>query len=286
MMQLFATRRPLALLLTALVSVWVPAVAAAQSGGLHKPLDEILDLYVRDGLVYYRALKSERGKLDRYVNSLNVSASTYDRWTRGQHVAFWLNAYNALVLETVIDHYPIRGRAAEYPADSIRQIPGAFEKLTHQVAGRTLTLDAIEKQILPAYKDPRVYLALGRGALGSGRLRSEAYSAEKLEAQLSSATGEFATRQKYIRVDPVSNRVLVSPIISWREPEFVAAYDNAATKPTAIYASRSPIERAVLALILPHMLPGEREFLQKNEFEIRYQDLDWRLNDLTGGRID
>jgi len=265
---------------------WAPVEVAAQVGGMHKPLDEILDLYVRDGLVYYRALKSERGKLDRYLASLNVDGSTYNRWSRDQQVAFWLNAYNAFVLETVIDQYPIRGRAPDYPANSIRQIPGAFEKLQHRVAGRSLTLDAIEKEILPAYKDPRVYLALGRGALGSGRLRSEAYSAENLETQLSNATAEFATRHKYIRVDPVSNRVLVSPIVSWREAEFIAAYANGKSGDNALYASRSPIERAVLALIQPHMLPGEREFLQKNEFEVRYQDIDWRLNDLTGGRIE
>ena len=78
---------------------------------IHRPLDQILDLYVRDGLVYYKALKSERGRLDRYVSSLNVPAATYDGWSRGQQMAFWVNAYNAFVLRTVIDHYPIRGRA-------------------------------------------------------------------------------------------------------------------------------------------------------------------------------
>jgi hypothetical protein len=44
---------------------------------LHRPLDQILDVNVRDGLVYYRALKGERGRLDRYVASLNVTPATY-----------------------------------------------------------------------------------------------------------------------------------------------------------------------------------------------------------------
>src|SRR5262245_30422893 len=38
---------------------------------LHRPLDELLDIYVRDGFVYYNALRSDRAKLDRYVASLN-----------------------------------------------------------------------------------------------------------------------------------------------------------------------------------------------------------------------
>ena len=74
--------------------------------------------------------------------------------------------------------------ANAYPAKSIRQIPGAFERLTHRVAGRTLTLDQIEQTVLSGFGDPRVYLALGRGTEGGGRLRSEVFTDEKLEAQL------------------------------------------------------------------------------------------------------
>src|SRR5437588_6669323 len=145
-------------------------------------LDLILDTYVRDGEVYYRALKSDRGRLDTYVASL--AAAPVDKQPREMQLAFWLNAYNALVLRTVIDHYPIQGRSADYPRKSIRQIPGAFERLPHHVAGRTLTLDQIEQTVLPEFHDPRVYLALGRGAAGGGRLRSEAFAPAKLEAQL------------------------------------------------------------------------------------------------------
>ena len=108
------------------------AAAASQASGsseaFHRPLDQILDVNVRDGLVYYRALRGERGRLDRYVASLNVPAATYDAWPREHKMAFWVNAYNAFVLQTVINNYPIHGRSATYPENSIRQIPGAFER--------------------------------------------------------------------------------------------------------------------------------------------------------------
>src|SRR5262245_14395286 len=71
---------------------------------MHAPLDEVLDLNVRDGLVYYRALKGTRGKLDQYAASLNVPAETVARWSRDEQKAFWLNAYNVFVLQTVIDN--------------------------------------------------------------------------------------------------------------------------------------------------------------------------------------
>src|SRR3954471_13501636 len=106
---------------------------AGAADALHKPLDQILDVDVRDGLVYYRALKSDRARLDRYAASLNVPAATYQGWSKRQQMAFWVNAYNAFVLQMVVNNYPLRG--------TIKQIPGAFDKTTFRAAGRTVTLD-------------------------------------------------------------------------------------------------------------------------------------------------
>jgi hypothetical protein len=270
------------LLLAAILTIG-PARAPVQpsADGLHGRLDGILDLYVRDGLVYYRALRSERARLDQYVGSLNVAPAAYDGWSREQQMAFWVNAYNAFVLRTVIDHYPIRGRSAAYPGNSVRQISGAFERVKHRAAGRSVTLDEIEKTVLPAFKEPRLYLALGRGAVGSGRLRSEAYTGARLLQQLDAIQAEFVSQEAMLKIERPTGQMSVTPIVSWHEAEFVAAYDKGATGP---FEQRSPIERALLAFITPHLLPLEREFIRKNEFRVTYHALDWRLNDLTGGR--
>jgi hypothetical protein len=248
---------------------------------LHRPLDQILDVNVRDGLVYYRALRSDRGRLDRYVASLNVPEATYQAWPRERKMAFWINAYNAFVLRTIVDHYPIKGSGKNYPASSIRQIPGAFEQIKHRAAGRTVTLDEIEKTILPEFQEPRVYLALGRGAIGSGRLRSEAYSADRVLQQLDAVQQEFVSEQTMVRIDRAAGQITLTPIVSWHDAEFIATYDKG---PAGPYAQRSPIERALVAFLAPRLLPLEREFLQKNEFKLTYHPFDWRLNDLTGGR--
>jgi uncharacterized protein DUF547 len=257
------------------------AQASGPADALHRPLDQILDVNVRDGLVYYRALRGERGRLDRYAASLNVAAATYEAWPREHKMAFWVNAYNAFVLQTVINNYPIRARSATYPDNSIRQIPGAFEQTRHRAAGRSVTLDEIEKTILPDFKEPRLYLALGRGAIGSGRLRSEAYAGARLAEQLDAIQREFVSEQTMLRIDRATRRVSVTPIVSWHDAEFIAAYDKGASGP---WAQRSPIERAIVAFIAPHLLPLEKELLEKNEFKVTYHPFDWRLNDLTGGR--
>jgi hypothetical protein len=240
-------------------------------------LDQVLDLYVRDGLVYYRALKGDRRRLDSYVSGLG-SASLASA-SRDAQIAFWLNAYNALVLRTVIDHYPTPRRSSEYPAASIRQVPGAFETIRHQVAGKSLTLDQIEQTILTGFNDPRVFLALGRGAVGSGRLRSEAYSPESLERQLAEAASECVTHAHCVSVDQATNRLSVSSIFSWRSKEFSSAY---AEKASATFATRSPVERAVLAFLEPKLTSIEKDFLSKNAFKVEFSKFDWTLNDLTG----
>ncbi|HWW83769.1 MAG TPA: DUF547 domain-containing protein [Vicinamibacterales bacterium] len=249
----------------------------ASSSERRRVLDEILDLYVRDGEVYYRALKLDRAKVEAYVNT--IANASIEGWSREEQLSFWINAYNGLVLSTVIDHYPIQGRSGNYPSRSVRQIPGAFERTSHRVAGRTLTLDQIEQTILPEFHDPRVFLALGRGAIGGGRLRSEAYTADRLEAQLTDVANECVSRPQCFQIEREASKISVSSIFSWREKDFSEAY---AAKAPEIFAARSPIERAVIAFVQPKLLTTEKDYLASNMFTVAFRPFDWTLNDLTG----
>jgi Protein of unknown function, DUF547 len=269
----------LAIVIVLLVAcVAVPSTRGRQTDGA--PLgnfEQVLELYVRDGYVYYRALKAERARLDAYVASLaNVSLESS---SREEQIAFWLNTYNALVLRTVIDHFPVVVRTTAYPQRSIRQIPGAFERTQHRAAGRMVTLDQIEQTILTGFQDPRLFLALGRGAVGSGRLRNEVFSAGALERQLSEVAAECINRAQCLEIDRGGNQMSISSIFSWRADSFVAAYGNSAPAP---FSSRSPIERAVLAFVAPRLVAAEREFLAGNQFKVVFKPFDWTLNDLAG----
>jgi hypothetical protein len=266
------------LAVTVLMAALAISTAAAQTDyqpppdlePLHRPWDQLLDSYNRDGIIYYRALRADRGKLDRYVASLDAPAIAAElpAWDKSRQIAFWINAYNALSLQTAINHYPA----------SINQVPGAFTTLKHSVAGRSVTLDAIENTILAAYKDPRIYLVLGRSAMGSGRLRSEAFSGARLEQQLAQSAEQFATRPEKVKIDALAGTVSVSPIFSWRAQPFIDAYaDKAFDLP-----GRTPIERAIAGFLKPYLLKSEREYLEKNSWKLVYMDFDWKLNDRTG----
>jgi len=260
------------------IAAALPGVPVRAQADPHAALERILDVYVRDGLVYYAALRTERANLDRYVGSLERPD-----WLSGappaDQRAFWINAYNALVLRTVINAYPIAGKAEGYPSISIAQIPGAFDRQKHTVAGQVLTLDEIEKTVIAGFGDARMVLALGRGALGSGRLRSEAYRGARLTEQLDEAVQEFVKRGDAFRIDRATGVVEVTPLFSWREAAFVQAY----AADGEMWANRSPLERALMAMAYPHRFSSEREFLALNTFQMKFGVYDWRLNDLTGG---
>ncbi len=256
------------------------STTASTQGVDTQALDQILDLFVRDGLVYYSALRAERGVIGRFVAALAESPPGFDRWPDDDRKAYWLNAYNVLVLQTVLEHYPIRGTSSSYPANSIRQVPGAFELRRHRVAGREMTLDEMETGEIAEFGDPRVFLALGRGAVDSGRLRSESYSGLRVDRQLDEMVEEFVTTPRYVSLDPFGRELTVSAIFGWRAAEFVTVFGDRGWTDSG----RTALERAVLNVVEPNLFPSERAILADNEFTLRYHEFDWRLNDLTGGR--
>jgi len=263
---------------TLVAGVWCVAPVA---GGAQSPdadvLDQILDQYVRDGFVYYAALREERRAIDRHVASLAERPTAFEAWSDARRLAYWLNGYNVLVLRTVIHHYPIRSGFADFPEDSVMQIPGMFSRREHLIAGRRLTLQAIEDELIAPFGDPRAHLALGRGAVGSPRLRSAAFSDDRLEAQLQAVVSDVATTPRHVTFDRAGDELVVSAVFGWRVDQFAArSADDGGS-------GRSPIESAIVALIAPALFPSEREFLARNTFRLRYRDFDWRLNDLTGG---
>src|SRR6266851_1026810 len=155
--------RPLRSLVIVLACVICAKPGAQESpadAARRKTFDQILDLYVRGGDVYYRAIKAERAKLDGYVSLL--ATAPVAKLSRDEQLAFWLNAYNALVLRTVVDHYPIQGRSADYPTKSIRQIPGQFERDAGKVNISSI-FSWREKEFVAAYADaaPPAFAARG-----------------------------------------------------------------------------------------------------------------------------
>ncbi len=76
----------------------------------YTPLERVLQAYVDDaGFVNYTALKQNRADLDHMIQQIaQVSPANGPQLfpTHDAQLAYWINAYNALIIGIVADHYP------------------------------------------------------------------------------------------------------------------------------------------------------------------------------------
>ena len=112
---------------------------------------EVLNLYVKDGLVDYTGLSAHRENLDVYLDKLGDLNP--DEISRKEQLAFYLNLYNASTLKLIVDHYPL---------ESIKDLGSFFsspwKKKIVKLRGTLVTLDHIEHDIVrPELKDARVH---------------------------------------------------------------------------------------------------------------------------------
>jgi len=232
-------------------------------------------------MMNYAALQQNRNPLDRFLHQLGeVPYDIYETWSSAEQLAFWINTYNALTLQVTVDHYPIKGgflKSFLYPANSIRQIPGVWDRLRFIVLGRSLTLDEIEHEIIrQEFKEPRIHMALVCAAMGCPPLRSEPYRGVILDSQLTDQTRSFLADPSKFRIDHASNTVYLSSIFDWYGQDFV---DKFAPEGGFDVKGTSPAEHAVLNFISSYLSPSEADYLKRGRYKIAYLPYDWSLNE-------
>jgi hypothetical protein len=166
--------------------------------------------------VDYAALAKDRSELDRFVASLAGSspANHPERFPQSADVlAYWLNAYNALTLQALVDRYPLQ---------SVAGVRGFLlrEVASWPVGGERLTLSALEAR-LARMNDPRVHFALHTGARGGPGLFDSPYQPELVDPQLTEAGHRFVGRADVVRLQP--GRASLSAVLHRHAAEFIDA---------------------------------------------------------------
>jgi len=173
----------------------------------------------KDGDVDFSALGRERQELDAFVRSLATYSprSRPDVFPRPEDaLAYWLNAYHALVLQAVVDEYPY--------LESVEQpwLGSFFWSRSWPVGGRRLTLWAIEHRILlREFADPRIHLALFRGTRGGPLLDQVPFDSELLDAQLNDAARRFVGDKRHVRLE--GDTLHLARVFQTHQEEFLAA---------------------------------------------------------------
>ena len=195
----------------------------------------------------------------------NAELKTYLRWlenadlesmpTKEARLAFYINAYNALTLSSVLEYWPnIESVANVVPAF------GFFKTKKHRVAKQSVTLDELENRIIRSeFKDPRIHAALNCASRSCPPLSSFAFQASKLNRQLDDVFRRFANDTKRNHINIHDGTVSISKIFSWYSDDFKEAGGAAA------FLSR-------------YIGDLRKKMLLKNVKTIQYLPYDWSLN--------
>jgi len=240
----------------------------------------VLAEYVDEkGLVSYSALKAERARLDAFADALaRLDPTIYQGWNDGDRIAFWINAYNGLTLKLIVDNYPIDSsflRSIVFPKNSIMQIPGRWKKVTFEVMGEPMTLDAIEHKVLRTqFDEPRIHMALVCAALSCPELRNEPFVADRLEEQLDDQAREFLANEDKFRIDREKGVVYLSAIFDWFTGDFVGRYGTGDPA-----GKRSEETQAVINFVGRYVSDADAAYLASGDYRVKHLDYDWTLNE-------
>lgn len=269
--RVFMIKRPTTILLFAALLLTTAGAGAVEFDHTHAGYDALLKQFVADGRVDYQGLKSDQSVLDHYLDSLaGISKATFNTWTGPAQLAFLINLYNAATLKLIIDHYPIK---------SIKDIgsffKGPWDQPVVRLFGETITLDNLEHDIIRKdYSEPRIHLALVCAAKGCPPLRSEAYVADQLDAQLDDQSRRFLASPSGLRIDRGEKIVYFSSIFKWYGKDFIDRFS-----PATGFPGLDKTERAVAHFSSGFLSAADGDYLKSGGYSVKYLDYDWSLNE-------
>lgn len=188
----------------------------------HSKWQKFLDRYVKlsesTGMYmveYGRVTKTEKESLDVYLESL--SGQDPRTLNRAEQLAYWINLYNALTVDLILDYYPVKS-ITRLGKGWFRMGPWRDELI--MIAGQTISLHDIEHRILrPIWNNPRIHYALNCASIGCPDLLPEVFQGVTIDEQLAAAARRFINQEKGASF--VSGRLVLSSIFDWYEDDFM-----------------------------------------------------------------
>ncbi len=228
--------------------------------------------------VNYANLGKDKAALTAYLAGLSkVTDAEFKAWNKAEKLAFLVNAYNGYTLDLILQNYPVK---------SIKDIGSVFDdrwnRKFFKLLGQDFSLNKIEHDTVRkpgAYDEPRAHFALNCASIGCPTLREEAYTAEKLDAQLEAQTVRFLSDRSRNRY--ASGKLEVSMIFKWFNTDWESGYKGFNGKTTPIKSR--PEYFARYAKLLADS-PADQQKVVDGKAELSFLEYDWRLNGVGGAK--
>lgn len=242
---------------------WTEHNAASTTEVDHSAWGGILSTYLDDGadgvtrFDYGGVTEADRATLAAYIDQLEAVAVS--DLNRDEQLAYWLNLYNAVTIDVVLDHYPV---------DTIQDIdisPGLFAsgpwgRDLVTVEGQALSLNDVEHGIIrPVWNDPRIHYGVNCASIGCPDLLARPFSGANLDELLDAGARGYVNDPRGVSFEAVGD-IIASKIYLWFEDDF--GEDDA----------------DILAHLRRYAEPALRQRLAEAR-DIDGHEYDWSLND-------
>ena len=169
--------------------------------------DALLKANVSNGKVNYNGFKNSSA-FAGYLQS--IASTSLEGMSTNEKLAFWVNAYNALVIKNVLDNPGIK-----QPLD----VPGFFDKKKFSAAGKSVTLNQIENDIIrPTFREPLIHFGLVCAARSCPPLINKAYTAANVRSLLAANARSYLADTRQNRF--ADGTLYLSKIFEWYKADF------------------------------------------------------------------
>lgn len=229
-------------------AITAPRPGSAPQAAIHRSFDEVLRANVADGKVNYPGIAQDPRFAD-YLEQLKVEPAF---GSREQELAYWINAYNALAIKGILD--------GKSPASFLGRIV-YFKTTDYPVGGKKIDLYDLEREILIPLGEPRIHFAIVCASASCPKLRSEAYTADRLEQQLEVNARAFINDPTRNHLDREHKIAYLSKIFDWFDRDF-EQHSGSVQRYVARYVDDPELAKA----------------LENERYRIKHLKYDWNLN--------
>ncbi|RMG94477.1 MAG: DUF547 domain-containing protein [Deltaproteobacteria bacterium] len=250
------------------------AVVLPERGFSHAAFESLLREFLdAEGRMDYARLAADpaaRERLEGYLAALAAASpeNAPERFpTPADRTAYWLYAYNALVVAAIVDHWPIETvHDVRAPVELVRGL-GFFYVQRFILGGRTYSLYELEKtKAAPRGGDPRVHFVLNCGSTSCPALQPNLPTGDDLERFLAERARAFVHDPRHVRIDDEQRVVHVSRIFLWYEDDFI---DD-------LRRRGRPADRGIVDVLAEHGGPDVRARLA-GEWTVEPLPYDWSI---------
>ena len=243
----------------------------------HRDFESLLEKYVdQDGNVDYTRWHSSQesvSTLNAYLAAVSQYSpdATPERFSsKSQELAYWLYGYNAYVIKSVLDNWPLESVTdVKAPLEVVKGM-GFFHRLRFEFGGEPYSLLSVENSIIrKRFQDARIHFVLNCASDSCPPMRPTLPTGDALDALLTAAATDFVNDPRNVSVDHGSKQVVLSTIFKWFRKDFL----------NDLAKRGLPSERGLVDYVSSEASETLRAELDAaSGYEVVFRDYDWSLN--------